>query len=519
MLRYSNPIVPARSSIARIFSSQVKPQRVLGDQWSFRTPNRSFGSTLVCSSRAAERQPRSGSQRRSADKKKTPVVSEFQPAVYEGMDSVKKFLSAGRCVVVLQPGKSKLFYDGNPVVFGGAVQGKLVGWGLYNSDSMYRVRMLWLESMDGKSDDEKDFTMFNIIKKRLTNAAAIRSALSLPDEETNAYRLINGEGDRLSGVAIDVYSNWVVISSSARWVEIHKDVIMEAVKAVVPVTSEVVWRQSIDRLRQDGFDIPTRASRSNADEELQEEDLDKDEISEPAGKQESAESTIISEYGVKFVVSPKLGQKTGHYLDQRDNRYVLGKLCKGKSVLDTFCYSGGFSLHAALNGATRVDAVDSSDAALKLAKLWRFRHQQLADSWCRMNAELNGVAEVVSLHKADVGDFLTEQVGKGCQWDVVILDPPKLAPSRKDLERAKTKYKKLNKAAMQTVKPGGLLLSCTCSAAMAQSGELIDVIKTCASELGRQVTLLKVLGAGGDHTILPAFPEGQYLCGYLIAVL
>ena len=101
---------------------------------------------------------------------------------------------------------------------------------------------------------------------------------------------------------------------------------MEAVKAVVPVTSEVVWRQSIDRLRQDGFDIPTRASRSNADEELQEEDLDKDEISEPAGKQESAESAIISEYGVKFVVSPKLGQKTGHYLDQRDNRYVLGNL-------------------------------------------------------------------------------------------------------------------------------------------------------------------------------------------------
>eukprot|EP00960_Hanusia_phi_P038273 753370-Hanusia_phi.AAC.6 len=295
--------------------SEVTPQRVLTNLHGSRPPTRAFCSTIVCSSKVGERQPRTGGQRRNADKKKAQIVSEFQPGVYEGMDSVKKHLSDGRCVVVLQPGKSKLFYDGNPVVFGGAVQGVLGNPGCLG---------------------EKDFTMLSIIRKRLQNAAgwrtslarsaltcfpaAIRSALNLPNEATSAYRLINGEGDRLSGVAIDVYSNWVVISSSARWVEIHKDVILKAVEDVVPAGSEIVWRQSVDRLRQDGFDIPTRASRSTAEDE---EDA---ELSEPAVVQEPVESAIITEFGVKFLVSPKLGQKTGHYLDQRDNRYLLGEL-------------------------------------------------------------------------------------------------------------------------------------------------------------------------------------------------
>ncbi|KAJ1484136.1 S-adenosyl-L-methionine-dependent methyltransferase, partial [Baffinella frigidus] len=109
-------------------------------------------------------------------------------------------------------------------------------------------------------------------------------------------------------------------------------------------------------------------------------------------------------------------------------------------------------------------------------------------------------------------------LSQGKQWDVVVLDPPKLAPSRKDLDRAASKYKKFNKAAIGCVKPGGLLLSCTCSAAMAQSGGLIGIIREAAAEVGREVTLVSTSGAAADHPISPAFPEGSYLCAYLLAI-
>ena len=148
------------------------------------------------------------------------------------------------------------------------------------------------------------------------------------------------------------------------------------------------------------------------------------------------------------------------------HRRWLGELCGGKTVLDTFCYSGGFSVSAVKGGASHVTAVDSSEPALSLAK---------------RNMELNGVAESVSFEQADVLDYLLRASKEGKTFDIVILDPPKLAPSRKDLDRAKGKYKKLQKAGLACVTPGGLLVTCTCSSAMAQNDELLPVIRAAAS--------------------------------------
>ena len=169
-------------------------------------------------------------------------------------------------------------------------------------------------------------------------------------------------------------------------------------------------------------------------------------------------------------------------------------------MLDLFCYSGGFSLCAAQAGAASCLGVDSSGAAVELAT---------------RNAELNGVGDTCSFTKADVMAFLQAAPP---QSDVVICDPPKLAPTIKDLPRAERRYRKLNGLAMRAVRPGGLLLSCTCSGAMTQSGGFERMLQDAALAEGRALTLLRRSGAACDHTIHPSYPEGHYLTAVLAVV-
>ena len=170
------------------------------------------------------------------------MLSDEEMAALQALEGVKALISKGFKVVVLAAGKARLFYEGNPVVFGGAIgavlgdpaagdivsvtdhRGKSVGWGIYNPASMYRVRMLWLTSIDGQAGDSRDVAA--TVSKRLATAVAVRKSMQLPRADTNAYRLVNGEGDRMSGIAIDVYDKLLVFSSSARWVEIYKDDIL-----------------------------------------------------------------------------------------------------------------------------------------------------------------------------------------------------------------------------------------------------------------------------------------------------
>eukprot|EP00281_Chroomonas_sp_CCMP1168_P022074 CAMPEP_0206232124 /NCGR_PEP_ID=MMETSP0047_2-20121206/11240_1 /ASSEMBLY_ACC=CAM_ASM_000192 /TAXON_ID=195065 /ORGANISM="Chroomonas mesostigmatica_cf, Strain CCMP1168" /LENGTH=161 /DNA_ID=CAMNT_0053655823 /DNA_START=48 /DNA_END=533 /DNA_ORIENTATION=+ len=160
-------------------------------------------------------------------------------------------------------------------------------------------------------------------------------------------------------------------------------------------------------------------------------------------------------------------------------------------------------MNAVKGGAERVTAVDSSQPALALAAA---------------NAARNGCEGAIEFVHSDVQDFLGECVREKRTFDIVVLDPPKLAPSRKDLERAKGRYRKLNKAALQCVAPGGLLITCTCSSAMAQTSELLGVVRAAASECSRQVTVVRTSGAACDHPVSPSFPEGTYLQAYWVAV-
>ena len=399
--------------------------------------------------------------------------------------------------VTLVSGKARLFKSGNPLVFSGAVKrvepgslragdivdvvdgaDKLLGWGVYNPHSMYRVRLL--ASDEPALLEHRD--MSELVAHRIRSAAAVRSAAGLPSEETTAYRLINGEGDRLSGLMVDVFDGVAVVVSSALWLERYRDEVSAAISSL-PTVNRLEWRRSEARLKKDGWDPSEGGAQAEA-----------------AAAEAAAEAAVcVKENGLRYHVDV-FGQKSGFYCDQRENRKALAELCRGRAVLDLFCYSGGFSLGAARAGAASCVGVDSSGAAVALAT---------------RNAELNGLAATCRFTKADVMSFLQEAPPLS---DVVICDPPKYAPTVKDLTRAERKYRKLNSLAMRAVRPGGLLLTCTCSGAMTQSGGFERMLQDAALAEGRSLTLLRRSGAASDHTLHPAYPEGHYLTAVLAVV-
>jgi 23S rRNA (cytosine1962-C5)-methyltransferase len=252
----------------------------------------------------------------------------------------------------------------------------------------------------------------------------------------------------------------------------------------------IVWKTTPSRLKQDGMTIV---------HEKKEEDSS------------SVEQTMVisTENGVRYQTYPfGDGQKTGVYCDQRENRWNLAQLCHGKRVLDLCCYHGGFSLNAILNGgASMCTGVDSSEDAVEA---------------CRRNAVLNGCEDRLKLVRSDISRFLQETVDQE-DYDVVILDPPKLAPSASGLDKARRKYHSFNRDAIKLISPqGGLLLTCTCSAAMTQKdgGQyFLAMVQGAAQAAGREVTLLRVSGAASCHTQSPvSWPAGAYLTAALFYV-
>ncbi len=255
--------------------------------------------------------------------------------------------------VVLRAGKARLFLEGNPLVYGEAVhdvvgtvadgdfvevvdhRGNLIGKGCYNSQSMYRVRLLWHARERGEASYAA--SLEDMVARRVSTAWATRQALGLPNKETTCFRLVNGEGDRLSGLAADVFDKVCVVSSSSLWCERHQKAIIAGLDTVLgPSGIKVVWRRSEARLSQDGFE-------------------DKEEGVKPfidvkAEAQKEGASVWVKEAGIKYKVYPELGQKTGFYCDQRQNRQMIQSLSNGKRVLDLFCYTGGFALNGKREG-------------------------------------------------------------------------------------------------------------------------------------------------------------------------
>ncbi|KAL1503923.1 hypothetical protein AB1Y20_012384 [Prymnesium parvum] len=405
--------------------------------------------------------------------------------------------SAAVGVVRVIGNKARLFKAGQPLVYAGAVHtvqqppaaggvvdvtdgaGEPIGWGVWNGASLYRVRLLALahEGLEHRC-------VATLLRARLREAAQRREACGLPSERTSAFRLVNGEGDRLSGLTVDLFGRVAVAVSSALWLELRREAV-EAALLALPDVDAVVWRRSEARLKQDGWQ----------EEVVEEADGKGDVKGDVKGEVE------VKENGLSFLVAPVLGQKSGFYCDQRDNRAMFAEFCEGKRMLDLFCYSGGFSLAAARAGASACVGVDSSEFAISAAL---------------GNAQLNGLSHSCEFTKSDVIAFLKET--EEGSFDLVVCDPPKLAPSVKDLTRATRKYKQINGLAMRALKKGGLMLSCTCSAAMTQSGTFVKMLHEAATAQGRTITVLKTTGAAADHVVHPCCPENNYLTAVLIHV-
>lgn len=365
-----------------------------------------------------------------------------------------------------------------------------LGWGVYNPESLYKVRILChtylqqaLHRKVLKSSDSTE-ALGSILNHHFQTALQARQALNLPNDSTDTYRLIHGEGDCVSGLAVDVIQSTAVVMSSAAWCEVHRELISETLKGVLPDGIDLVWKTTGSRLKQDGYDFP------------------KEESTETASDENSEQMVPSLENGIITGTYPyALGQKTGVYCDQRENRKLVAEYCRGKRVLDLCCYHGGFSLNAVVNGgAASATGVDSSEGAVEA---------------CRANAELNGCLDKVNFVKSDITKFLQDSVGKQ-DYDVIVLDPPKLAPSAATLEKARRKYHSFNRDAIKIISSdGGLLMTCTCSAAMTQKdgGQyFLGMVHQAALAAGRQVTLLKKSGAASCHTQSPiSWPAGAYL--------
>lgn len=343
---------------------------------------------------------------------------------------------------------------------------KLIGVGVFNEHSLYRVRVLALtsESIDTSNLDA-------VIAARLRQAMLVRECLNLPNAETTAYRLFNSEADGLSGLTIDRFNQTCVIASSAYWVELHKQIIIQALEKILP-TDQLIWLPQKKPLSQDGW------------------------------KQGSEHVTHhhenVLEAGVIYEVEFAQAQKTGLFLDQRENHQRIAQLSQGKNVLDLYSYTGGFALHAAKAGALKVTAVDSSAQAIAQG---------------RKNALLNQLTQIEFI-EADSRDYLT----KAGEYDVIILDPPKLVPSQQHLQRAKNYYRFLHREVFKHMKKGSLLMTCNCSAALS-SQEFCSLVSVQAVAVGKQARILGVYGPASCHPTLASFPEGNYLTAVLLAVV
>lgn len=341
-------------------------------------------------------------------------------------------------------------------------EGQYIATGVYNEHSLYCVRIL--------SFDETLTSIETIVANQLSKAKQLRALLHLPNETTNAYRLCNSEADGLSGLTIDIFHDACVIASSAYWVEMHRPIIMDILQKLYP-HQHLIWRSDTKALKQDGYE---------------------DIIAEPSTYQ-----TQVLEMGIKYHIDFSNSQKTGLFLDQRENHHRLAHLAKDKNVLDLYTYTGGFALHAAKAGAAKVTAVDSSSPAIELAK---------------MNAQLNELHNIEFI-QADARDFI-KQAG---EYDIVVLDPPKLVPSRQHVERAKNYYRFLHRETFKHMRLNSLLLTCNCSAAL-NAKQFSELVSTQANIVGKTAKILGIYGPARCHPTLAHFPEGQYLTAVLIAI-
>ncbi|QDA60154.1 class I SAM-dependent rRNA methyltransferase [Hymenobacter jejuensis] len=391
--------------------------------------------------------------------------------------------------ITLKPGKDHSLRRFHPWVFSGAIarmqgeavegevvtvqasNGELLGMGHYAPGSI-AVRMLAF----GADAPQPDAAFW---EDRLRNAYELRQRLGLTGTgNTNVFRLVHAEGDGLPGLIIDVYGDVAVIQAHSAGMYRTRPQIAAALQAVLGTHLRAIYDKSAET-------VPAKAAPEAKNNYL---------LGESTGNEH-----IVEENGHRFAVDWETGQKTGFFIDQRDNRALLARYAPGRRVLNTFCYTGGFSVYALEAGAELVHSVDSSKRAIELTD---------------RNAALTAHADRHEAYAQDVFSFLKERHN---QYDLIVLDPPAFAKHLSARHNALMGYKRLNVAGIKQIAPGGILFTFSCSQVV--SMELFEgAIMAAAIEAGRPARILHRLTQPADHPVSLFHPEGEYLKGLVLAV-
>ena len=336
--------------------------------------------------------------------------------------------------------------------------GHWVARGFYNGHSRIALRVL-TEDFEAAVDEA-------FFRRKIAEAVALRREVLKLDAVSDAWRVVHAEGDGLSGLVVDRYGDLLVVEFFSAGAFRHREWIYSALREQFPGCRFYSFAEEHVQ-KQESFDF--RAP-------------------------DAPEPSTITEHGLKFRASPGSGHKTGFFADQRDNREYLSQLVKDKTVLDICCNSGGFAIYAkARGGASEVTGIDLDEEILEIA---------------RRNAHLNDAK--VKFVQSDLFPYLRDAAARGDAWDVVILDPAKLTRDRDQVIAALKKYNDMNKLAMSVVKPGGLLLTCSCTGLVSEE-DFLDMIRRAAFFAGRRAQILKVSGAGADHPFMAHVKESRYL--------
>lgn len=388
--------------------------------------------------------------------------------------------------VYLKPGKEESLKRFHPWVFSGAIsrmegepeEGEIVD--VYTSKKEFiacghfqigSIAVRVLSFTQGEINHE-------FWKKKLEVAYDLRRSLYLAgNPDNNTYRLVHGEGDNLPGLIIDVYNHTAVMQAHSVGMHVYRMEIAEALSEVMGDVIQHIYYKSETTL-------PFKA------------DLGQENGFIKGGSPEN----IAMEYGLKFHVDWLKGQKTGFFVDQRENRHLLEQYAKGRNVLNMFCYTGGFSFYAMRGGANLVHSVDSSAKAIDLTN---------------QNVELNFPGD--TRHQAYAEDAFKYLDRMGDQYDLIILDPPAFAKHRDALRNALRGYSKLNAKAFEKIKSGGILFTFSCSQVV-DKRDFRNAVFTAAAQSGRSVRILHQLTQPGDHPVNIYHPEGEYLKGLVLYV-
>ena len=392
--------------------------------------------------------------------------------------------------VILRPHREESILRFHPWVFSGAIasiegnpnEGELVevlaSDGTYLATGHYQIGSIAVRILSFIEDP----TQPDFWEKMLSRALGLRKAFGLDgNPETTCYRLVHGEGDGLPGLIIDYYDGVCVFQAHSAGMFLSREAITDALKKVYGPALKAVYDKS-------SATAPYKAGLPLADGYLYRRDIEADEA-------------VVLENSKKFYVNWNEGQKTGFFLDQRENRQRVGMLAGDRNVLNLFCYTGGFSIYALAGGAKHVDSVDSSKTAMEMVD---------------RNVALNAFdASRHSSFTADAIDFL-KSVPQG-KYDLIIVDPPAFAKHRGALKNALRAYQRLNEAAISKVASGGFVFTFSCSQVVDKEAFALAVFSGAAAS-GRSVRILDRLNQPADHAVNIYHPEGEYLKGLLLYV-